>query len=318
MSKIDFSTHIFPSPYVKELAKTPSDMLSMGRQFYDVGFRLKLMDKYGIDKQVLSLSSQGLASPEGNFIRMIRAGNDGISDIVKKYPERFIGMGTFNHLESPEVIDELDRCIDELHFGGVMVHTNQFGKPLDVPEFDEFFSRVEHHNIPLLIHPRSWNYFPWIAEHKIDMILGWPFETGVAILRCIMEGFFDRHSKLKIVTHHAGGILPFFANRIEGIYQQGIEYKAMDLHSLSKNDPTSYLKHIFYDTAVYGSVAALSCAISVEGYERMMFGTDYPFGPESGEKFVRQTVKSIDALGLSESQKHAIFVGNAEALMNIN
>ena len=317
---IDFSTHIFPKRYLKELPEQPNNFLAMGPQFFDLDFRIKLMDKFNIEKQVITLSSQGLARPGTDFVKLVRAGNDGIADIVKEKPDRFLGMGTFSHIDSPEIVEELERSVSVLGFRGAMIHTTQDGKPLDSKEFDPFFSKVEKLGVPLLLHPRSWNYYPWIAEHKIDMVLGWPFDTSVAVMRLLMSGFFDRHPTIKLVTHHAGGMLPFFSTRIQGMYLQGEEYKQLSLQSSSRSDPMSYLKNrIYCDTAVYGSSDALSCALAMCGTEKMIFGTDYPFGPESGEKFVRDTIESVSKLGsIDDKEKELVFAGNAQRLFGIS
>ena len=45
---------------------------------------------------------------------------------------------------------------------------------------------------------------------EIWWTLGWPYESSVAMSRLVFSGIFDRHPNLKIITHHMGGMIPYF------------------------------------------------------------------------------------------------------------
>ena len=51
--------------------------------------------------------------------------------------------------------DELDRAIRQLKFKGVEISSTIMDKPLDSPEFDPFFAKMNEYNLPILIHPRN-------------------------------------------------------------------------------------------------------------------------------------------------------------------
>ena len=95
------------------------------------------------------------------------------------------------------------------------MYTNVAGKPLDSPEFLPFFEEAARRDIPIWIHPARGADFPdYLTETKskyeIWWTFGWPYETSAAMSRIVFSGMFDRHPKLKIVTHHMGGMIPVF------------------------------------------------------------------------------------------------------------
>ena len=53
------------------------------------------------------------------------------------------------------------------------------------------------------------------------------------------------------------------------------------------------------------------------GPDRMMYGTDYPFGLEAGEDFIRENLACVKAMDIPEAQKKKILGGNAKKLLKI-
>ncbi len=101
---------------------------------------------------------------------------------------------------------------------GVTVSTNQNGKGLDAPEFHPFFEKMQKHDLPILLHPTHWDSYPLVAMETWRMmhVFGWPFDTTQAVWTLIFGGVIDHFPALKLVMHHLGAMLPFFARRIEG------------------------------------------------------------------------------------------------------
>ena len=52
------------------------------------------------------------------------------------------------------------------------------------------------------------------SHYEIWWTLGWPYETSVAMAHMVFGGLFDRHPELKIITHHMGGMIPYFEGRV--------------------------------------------------------------------------------------------------------
>jgi aminocarboxymuconate-semialdehyde decarboxylase len=70
------------------------------------------------------------------------------------------------------------------------------------------------------------------------------------------------------------------------------------------------------DTAVFGSRPATECGLEFFGANQVVFASDAPFDPEGGSLYIRETLKVIDALDISEADRQNILHRNAERLFD--
>jgi aminocarboxymuconate-semialdehyde decarboxylase len=157
-----------------------------------------------------------------------------------------------------------------------------------------------------------------VSKYEIWWTFGWPYETSVAMQRLVFSRLFDRLPDVKIVAHHLGAMIPYFEGRVGygldqfGTRTPGEEYSAL-LRSLPKR-PYDYFKMFWADTAVFGSRAATICGLSFFGADQVVFASDAPFDPEGGPMYIRETIKVIDGLEISEVDRRKIYQTNAERL----
>ena len=276
--------------------------------------RLNIMEKYEVDVQALSLTTSVLLgfSPE-DASEICRVSNDDNYSLCKAYPHRFVNICIISLLDMDSAMKELDRSINELDCRGVTVSTNQNGKGLDSPEYFRFYEKLIAHDLPLLIHPTHWESYPLVdmdTAWRMMHVFGWPFDTTQAVWRLIFGGVIDRYPSLKIVTHHMGAMLPYFVRRIETTF---------DLHLKDKlpRHISQYWGNIYGDTAVDGAVAAYPCGYAFFGPDRLMYGTDYPFGPETGEACIRDNLACVKAMDIPPQDVEKILGGNAKRLLKI-
>jgi aminocarboxymuconate-semialdehyde decarboxylase len=107
-------------------------------------------------------------------------------------------------------------------------------------------------------------------------------------------------------------MLPFFSRRIE----QNIRLSLKDRLKKDK-DIKEYWKNFYGDTALDGAVASYPCGYAFFGPERTVFGTDYPFGAESGEDFYRENLAGVRAMKITADEMQKILGGNAKKLLKI-
>jgi aminocarboxymuconate-semialdehyde decarboxylase len=139
---------------------------------------------------------------------------------------------------------------------------------------------------------------------------GWPFDTTQAVWRLILGGVMDEFPTLKIVTHHMGAMLPFFAARAETVYAM--------MRKDSGRDVSVYWDRIYGDTAMgEGNKAVYQLGYEFFGPRRLLFGSDYPFGPEGGERGVRGSLASIAAMDIPVTDKAQILGTNAKELLKL-
>src|SRR5882672_8822374 len=58
------------------------------------------------------------------------------------------------------------------------------------------------------------------AKYEIRHVLGWPFGTSIAMARIVFSGLLQKLPKMRIITHHCGGMIPYFAGRAETLWAQ--------------------------------------------------------------------------------------------------
>ena len=329
--KVDAYAHISPPKYSEVLRKDyPSfynQMLLSCPPLFDLPERFRLMDLYPGVVQVLTV---GPVPPLETFadskksVDLAKMANDEMAELVSKYRDRFvaaIALLPMNNIDA--AIKEAERSISDLGLRGIYVHSNINGKPLDSPEFLPLFEKMSKCNLPIYIHPwRSDSLTDYPAEktskYMIASIFGWPYETTAAMTRIVFSGIFEKYPNLKVVTHHGGGMIPYYEQRIIQHYgQQDRRNRATYLKELSKT-PIEYYKMFYNDTAIHGNTPALMLACSFCGADHLVFGADMPLGDYYfGFRSYRQTIDAIEAMNISDADKRKIFSENALRLLRL-
>lgn len=335
MKKIDIFNHLFPKSFYDKMIEVAPNQRDIGKRvqsipvIVDLEKRFRVMDQFEDYVQVICLPNpplEVLGSPEVTA-ELAQIANDGMAEYVAKYPDRFPGFIASLSLSNPDAaLTELERAIKDLKAVGVQFFSNVKGAPLDLPEFEPLFAKMVDFDLPIWIHPaRAANFPDYLTEKKskyeIWWTFGWPYETSVAMARIVFAGYFDKYPSLKIITHHLGGMIPYFEGRVgPGWDQLGSRTSDEDytvvLKQLKKR-PLDYFKMFYADSAVFGSVAATKCGLAFFGVDNVLFASDSPFDPEKGPGYIRETIKLIEALPLSDSDRQKIFEANAKRLLKL-
>jgi aminocarboxymuconate-semialdehyde decarboxylase len=334
--KIDIFNHIFPKAYFDKMIKVlprGKDMHKRVREvpsIVDLDDRFRRMDEFGEDyKQIICLGSPPIEvyGPPPVSTDMAKLANDGMAGLVAKYPERFPGFIASLPMNDPEgLLKEAKRAVTDLKAVGVQIFSNVLGRPLDKPESMALFDLMVELDRPVWLHPARGADFPDYksetkSHYEIWWTFGWPYETSVAMAHLVFAGLFDRLPTVKIITHHLGGMIPYFEGRVgPGWDQLGSRTSDLDYIALLKQlkkRPIDYF-HMFYaDTAVFGSQAATICGFKFFGADHVLFGSDSPFDPEKGSAYVRWTIEVINQLPITKEERYAIFEGNARKLLKL-
>jgi predicted TIM-barrel fold metal-dependent hydrolase len=268
------------------------------------------MDKFGIDKQILSLAGPTLDDlpsnvPVEEFNKIYKAGNDGIAKIAENSSGRFKGIATVSLLDVQAAVEETGRAVKDLGLLGVQVLSNVRGKPLDSPEFEPFYAKISQLSCGLWIHPSYIRtIYDWMNDdYNMNMMMGWGIDTALATFRIFRGGILERHPDLKIITHHLGTLIPLMAGRINGFVMGQDKNDAPPLPL--KKTPIEYLKMFYVDTAEGMWKPAMDLAYGFYGASHMLFGTDYPWGDTA------KIIDNIKALNIAEEEKKMILGENA-------
>jgi 4-oxalmesaconate hydratase len=238
--------------------------------------------------------------------------NDTIALQVKLEPDRFRGIGGLPQCAgvSPKnVLDELDRCVNDLGFVGVMINPDPGEGDGQTPGMgDEYwyplYEKLVQLDLPALVHAASCrNQRESFHNHFIT-------EEGIAIISLLSSKVFDDFPKLKLIISHGGGPVPYQVGRWRSQLR-------------GPNDTENFderLKNLYFDTALY-SVESLELLFKIVGPDRCLFGTERPGAgskkdPRTGRWYddVRPIIESLS--WLSVGQKEKIFQQNAESVFS--
>ena len=332
--KIDIFNHFYPKSFFDKYINVGASFKDMGKRvqaigpIHDLDERLRAMEPWEDLRQVVTLPQppvETLAGPDKSP-DMARMANDGLAELVRKHPDRFMAFGACVPMNNPDAaLQEIERSITQLGAKGIQIYTNINDKPLDAPEFQPVFDEMARRRLPIWLHPTRGADFPdYKTENKslcdIWWTFGWPYETSAAMARMVFSGLFDRHPDIKIITHHGGGMIPFFEGRVGYGWDQlgkrtsDVDYGAL-LRSMKKR-PIDYFRGFYADTALFGALAGTRCSLDFFGVDRILFASDMPFEPTPG-LYVRETIRVIEGLSLSADQKDQIYRRNAERLLNM-
>lgn len=333
--KIDIFNHIFPKSFYDKMLSVAPNAKDINKRvrnipcIVDLDERFRIMDRFKDYVQVICLPNppiESLAFPPLST-ELAKLANDGMAELVRKYPDRFPGFIASLPMNDPEgLLKEAKRAIRDLKAVGVQIFTNVSGRPLDKPETMPLFDLMAELDRPIWMHPARGADFPDYkgepkSHYEIWWTFGWPYETSVAMAHLVFSGLFDRHPDIKIITHHLGGMIPYFEGRVgPGWDQLGTRTSDEDYTLVLKKlkrPHLDYFKLFYADTAMFGAKEGTICGLKFFGPERVLFASDSPFDPEKGSAYIRWTIELIDSLDISSEDRHAIYEGNARRLLKL-
>jgi 2,3-dihydroxybenzoate decarboxylase len=278
---------------------------------FDLDEHIRMMDVAGIDAAVLT-SGAGMCAD----IERSRFINNKAKEAERKYPGRFIGAAHVHPLGGAEALRELDRCVDELGFQGVVITSETDGLYLDDPAFEGFWAAAERLGVYVFVHPAlRLNDSREFNAYDTARSVGREFSLVMAVIRLINSGVLDRHPALTIQMSHLGGGIASVIGRIRSYQDKEFWATAGNArHGVKpKREFDDYLRENFvFDTAGFcGAINAVKIALMELPASRLVFATDYPQEIRARED-VRDFVKELRSLGEAGEQ---ILSGNTNLLL---
>ena len=165
-----------------------------------------------------------------------------------------------------------------------------------------------------------WYHYVGEERSKFEafIVFGWPYQTTLAMNRLVYSGTLEDYPNLSFITHHCGGMVPYFAHRIAAMYDRAQALSGgAGFERLLSRHPIEYFQRFYGDTVTSGSIPALMCGYSFFGADHILFGTDMPYDTQLGLKAIRDTILAIEGMEISKADKVKIFEGNARGLLHL-
>jgi predicted TIM-barrel fold metal-dependent hydrolase len=305
MDAVDVHAHYLPPAYLEALDAAGQSRLdgnAVGPPAWSVAGHLALADEVGIATSILSISSPGLLLGDrpGNAVALAPRVNDQGAEIVRDHDRRF---GLFASLPLPDLdaaLDELARAYDDLHADGVSLLSNYAGVYPADERFAPLFGELSRREAVVALHPTSPPAWEAVSSGRSRGTLEFMFDAARAAFGLVMSGTLDRHPGIRLIVPHAGGVVPLLADRVD---------RSRLFGETSQVDVFAVLGRLFYDLAGGPLPRGLPALLSLAGPGQLLYGSDYPFHPESFVHSATAALRSTDLLGAAELD--AAFSSNA-------
>ncbi len=280
--------------------------------------RLPHMDSLGVGMQILSYTAPiDDVVPIDEAVRIARRANDILAEQVAAHPDRFRAMATLPMGDPQAAAAELERCVKELGFVGVLLTGTYKGRFYDEPEFFPIFEKAAELDVPVYWHPdfvnsdiidyyyMSDSYSPIVGAELGSAGFGWHIDVGIHVARMVLSGIFDKLPKLKFVTGHWGEDIPAFLERMDYMLNQ-------EMTGLKKKVSDYYKENIWYTPSGIMSEMQLDYFLKLVGPEHILWSEDYPYLSDVDLRFF------LEKADLTPGQKYAIARGNAEQIFKLD
>ncbi len=300
MSVIDLHSHVIPPATMEVLLRDPgrfgmknevghgikvverggmlyfersNRLIEINRELYDVEAKIAAMDRMRVDITVLSVAPPTYfydLSPAAGLAAS-RLSNDGIAQMVAKYPARLRGMATLPMQDPGAAIVELERVVREHGFKGVEIGSSIEDAQLADAKFRPLLKAIERLGCFVFAHPLTCTAKGGMSGYELFNTIGNPLDETIMFAHLVFTGALDDLKALRILIPHGGGYIPYQIGRFERAHR----YRPA-AHADSKTTPREALRRFYFDALTHDPLSA-RLLIDRVGADHVVIGTDNPF-----------------------------------------
>jgi predicted TIM-barrel fold metal-dependent hydrolase len=290
---VDVHHHALPPLYLDALRELGVNAPVKGASFppWNPQASLATMSAAGIDTAVLSVSAPGLGVVSGAAAgTLARRVNEYLAEVVAADPRRF-GAFALMPMDDPDsALAEVAYALDELALDGVGLFTSAHGSYLGDPLLEPVLAELARRRVPVFVHP---SVAPGAPSFGLPAsVIEFPIETTRMVANLLFSGTLDRHPDLVLILSHAGGTVPYLAQRMT--------HAPTINPALAGKPPAELLgslRRLHFDVAMSATPEQLDCLTAVVGVERVLFGSDFPFMPSEQAVENAAGLRAHDRLG---------------------
>ncbi len=237
--RIDVHAHFAPPEWIAAQGQNIIPAIKN----WTVGWSIEDMDKAGVEKALLSITTPGLWFESNEVARKIaRHSNDYAAKLRADHPRRF---GIFTALPLPDVdgaLKEIAYGLDTLKADGVGLITSYANKWLGDPAFDPVLEELNRRKAVAYVHPTSPDCCRNIVPGVPDAAIEFGTDTTRTIARIVFGGAAARFPDIKWIFSHAGGTMPFLLGALRG-HGEAAELRAQVPERFRRGGAALFLRH---------------------------------------------------------------------------
>jgi predicted TIM-barrel fold metal-dependent hydrolase len=246
---------------------------------WSVELALSYMEEHGISACVLSAPASANNATGQEARDIARRINEVLAEIVSKHPNRFGAVATLPGLNADGAIAEIGYALDTLKMDGVATTTSIDDVYLGEPRFDSWFEELNRRSTTLFVHPTVTKAGETLLNGLNASVLEFMFDTTRMITNMVATGAKRRFSRIKIISTHGGGAIPFLVNRIQTLeHTFGVGPGRLEL---SSEEVREGIRSFYYDLTAATSEAQLEAILKLIPISQLLMGLDFPLMPKS-------------------------------------
>ena len=271
----------------------------------DPGTLLAAFEQSGITARVISAPPEFIEDAEGSVpIDTYRRINDGIAELVSRYPRRLYGLASVDAFGGELSARELERAVKQLGLRGVFIPSAKGNLLPDAEEARPTLAAAAALQVPVFLHPveDGWLFERFRRFGRLGIRLTRGTINSAALFAILESGVFEELSDLHVVVT---------ALALGGLLLAGTVADGARLHA---DTPPLGRRHVYVDTTGVHP-AVIRSAVALLGADHVLMGTDWPVVVE--ETVSSRLLATLTALGLGAEEQRMIAGGNALRLLGV-
>lgn len=271
--RIDLHHHVVAPELASALARRGIEWTGgAGIPKWSAPLALETMERHGIASAVATVQPHAYWPALGEIDRWTRHSNEYLAQVVRDDPQRFGGFASLPLPDAEAACREVEYALDVLELDGVQLLSSQGGQYPGDTALEELFQELEKRSAVVVLHPATTP--PFSDQLKVSVptsLVEMMFDSTRAVANLLYSGVFHRYPSIRFIVPHAGGTIPYLAQRIE----VGAKYSPV-LQAQVPKGPLYYLRRLYYDTAISTSEITLGGLRRFVPASQIVFGSDYP------------------------------------------
>lgn len=268
---IDVHHHAYSPPLVRLLRELGVTRMAQGVPLPDwtPSRSLEFIEQNGLSGAVLSV-----LLPEGAYDKpaagLIRQVNEWSAEMVRENCSRFAALAALPLDDPAKAVSEIQYALDVLRLDGVVLPAGlPGGRSLADPELVPVLVALDERAAVVLVHPSPSARCLCVETELPPPVLDFVVDTTRAVIALLFNGSLGRFRSIRMILAHAGGTLPFLAQRLE--------LADTWVGGVPAAEVRRALRRLYYETAQSRGPGTLACLRTVTEESHILFGTDYPF-----------------------------------------